>query len=575
MVRHNIRVRGVDMRGNFQKPPVVLQMNDDDFPARFLQDVASPENPQISQTKVIPAGQPLYQPVQRMLNVALADLSCVSVTYPRVDPTRIVSAGLVIRRVCRRQGINGGSAWDDPSMLSAWMRSPAGQFAWVKLRPDQENLDPDPTKRPQLSSGQTDIDSQLAALALSTANTESTTPAFAAPPATCASLGRTIVYAVIPTASNEVSDTQPSAPPINSSDLLNTLPALLRFSQSAITWPPVPPVPAPPTLPTPPPIVDYHWLSDDFVNSVYPPTPSTATPPLLVPSAQATFFQGFTLALRMLHTVFGAFDGTSNGNAILTILNRHDVTFQQSGMPPQGIGDFFQSAKVALLDYVVNSNPYPGPASPPSTGLPMPVFWDPLTGTTRLPMPVSWEPLTGTDQNDLLTAMTSALAPRSLSLLAPEGRFQDSGRNYKLRMFFRIKGETPSCPPELVWSDYSGAFQIAPWHATGDRKYPPIPLPDPTSFFVKNAKPNCTFQVPGSLMSAIQGTSLSGLMSGAGGGSNLSLGWICGFNIPLITICAFFVLNIFLSLLNIIFFWLPFIKICIPIPVPSAPDEGP
>ena len=34
----------------------------------------------------------------------------------------------------------------------------------------------------------------------------------------------------------------------------------------------------------------------------------------------------------------------------------------------------------------------------------------------------------------------------------------------------------------------------------------------------------------------------------------------------LITICAFIVLNIFLSLLNIIFFWLPFVKICVPFP---------
>jgi hypothetical protein len=65
-------------------------------------------------------------------------------------------------------------------------------------------------------------------------------------------------------------------------------------------------------------------------------------------------------------------------------------------------------------------------------------------------------------------------------------------------------------------------------------------------------------------------------MKGAGGGGGLKLDWICGFNIPLITICAFFVLSIFLSLLNIIFFWLPFIKICIPFPSPSpsSPDEG-
>jgi hypothetical protein len=169
--------------------------------------------------------------------------------------------------------------------------------------------------------------------------------------------------------------------------------------------------------------------------------------------------------------------------------------------------------------------------------------------------------------------MMSALQPASLRQLTPEGRFQDDTRYYKLRMFFRIRPESGTCPPKLVWSSYSQQFQIAPWHATGPRIPAPIPLPDPTSKFMKGATPNCSFQVPGSLMGAMQGTTMSGLMGGSGGGSGLRLSWICGFNIPLITICAFFVLNIFLNLLNIVFFWLPFIKICIPIPTPASTDE--
>jgi hypothetical protein len=74
----------------------------------------------------------------------------------------------------------------------------------------------------------------------------------------------------------------------------------------------------------------------------------------------------------------------------------------------------------------------------------------------------------------------------------------------------------------------------------------------------------------------MQGTKLSDLSSGSAGppGSGIQLNWICGFNIPLITICAFFVLNIFLILLNMIFFWLPFIKICIPFPLPNASNSG-
>ena len=47
---------------------------------------------------------------------------------------------------------------------------------------------------------------------------------------------------------------------------------------------------------------------------------------------------------------------------------------------------------------------------------------------------------------------------------------------------------------------------------------------------------------------------------------SLQLGMICSFSIPIITICALIVLMIFLSLLNIIFWWLPFFRICFPFP---------
>jgi hypothetical protein len=56
------------------------------------------------------------------------------------------------------------------------------------------------------------------------------------------------------------------------------------------------------------------------------------------------------------------------------------------------------------------------------------------------------------------------------------------------------------------------------------------------------------------------------LMEGKGSADAIGISWICAFNIPTITICAFIVLNIFLSLLNLVFGWLFFIKICIPLP---------
>ena len=547
MVGHSIQVRGVGMDGSTHKVPVVLQMNDDDFPARFLQDLASPGLTPISSTVVVNTGQQaLYQPVQRMVNVAMVELNCDAFGGPRIDPRRILSAGVVVRREYRQAGSNG-STWDDPNTLAGWMRDATGRSSWVVLRSDQLDLDPDPAKRPQLASGQPEIDKLLAAMTQGAQCAESGTPAFAAPPATCASLNRTVVYAVIPTASSEVSDTQPASPPnTDQAGLISSLPALLLSSQGGM----------PVTAPIPGITVDARWMSDDFLNAVFPPTPATVSTSSVtapVPDPRVAQFQMFSLALRMLHTVFGAFDGTTQGNAILEVLNQRNVTFGQAPYATtERMGDFYAAAKSALLDGGQFG------ASP---------------AAQTVLMPTAWDALNDGDQAALIAAMTSALVPRSQNLLAPQGRFQDATRLYRLRFFFRLKAEHPECPPKLVWSLPSEPFRIAAWHESSQRAHPPIPLPDPATA-IKNAKPNCAFHVPANLMNAMQGTTLSGLMSGGGGGGGLTLDWICGFNIPLITICAFFVLNIFLMLLNIVFFWLPFIKICIPLPKPSTPDGG-
>jgi hypothetical protein len=46
----------------------------------------------------------------------------------------------------------------------------------------------------------------------------------------------------------------------------------------------------------------------------------------------------------------------------------------------------------------------------------------------------------------------------------------------------------------------------------------------------------------------------------------ITFGMICSFSIPIITICAFILLMILVSLLNIIFWWIPLFRICFPVP---------
>ena len=82
---------------------------------------------------------------------------------------------------------------------------------------------------------------------------------------------------------------------------------------------------------------------------------------------------------------------------------------------------------------------------------------------------------------------------------------------------------------------------------------------------LKALKPNVSFVVPPSLQSLLSGSAKDQL-AGTLSNSSVGLTWICSFNIPIITICAFLVLNIFLSLFNIVFGWLFFMKICLPFP---------
>jgi hypothetical protein len=73
--------------------------------------------------------------------------------------------------------------------------------------------------------------------------------------------------------------------------------------------------------------------------------------------------------------------------------------------------------------------------------------------------------------------------------------------------------------------------------------------------------------MPEELFRRIQGSKLSGLLEGKSGrGPAIGMDWICAFSIPIITLCAFIVLNLFLALFNIIFFWLPYAKVWIPFP---------
>ncbi len=91
-------------------------------------------------------------------HVALVQLACESVGSPRLDPKRVLSAGLVIRRIPRTGGVSEFQAADvgmavDEGREWAIRLDAAAPHSWT---PD---ADPDPTQRPQLQSGQPALES--------------------------------------------------------------------------------------------------------------------------------------------------------------------------------------------------------------------------------------------------------------------------------------------------------------------------------------------------------------------------------------------------------------------------------
>lgn len=56
--------------------------------------------------------------------------------------------------------------------------------------------------------------------------------------------------------------------------------------------------------------------------------------------------------------------------------------------------------------------------------------------------------------------------------------------------------------------------------------------------------------------------------------NGMTAGMVCSFSIPIITLCALILLMIIVKLLDIVFFWLPFFQICLPVPKFDAKGES-
>ena len=140
---------------------------------------------------------------------------------------------------------------------------------------------------------------------------------------------------------------------------------------------------------------------------------------------------------------------------------------------------------------------------------------------------------------------------------------------YVLRCIY----QRPRCGPlhPDVVSDPSQPFILAPYFDPDAPSRPVrIPLPVDTSIAgLRKFAKNVAFLTSNKLRGQVNSVSdLKKLLNGElASGDSPTLGEICSFSLPIITLCAMIVLIIFIILLNIAFWWLPFFRLCFPIPM--------
>ncbi|GAB3668461.1 hypothetical protein [Ramlibacter alkalitolerans] len=499
--------------------PWLLQRTDDDFIPATLDDLRSPAGEDRLRALRAQASDgsghlKLFQPIQRQFHLALVEAWCDTPGEPRIAPARVQAAGMVLRRI---------GAGDRPE---GWMRSKGRIRGWLPLaRVGGADADPAAARRADRQwTGVADIDRQLAGFRREDADSlleEDVIPLYVAPPDVCADAGRTLYYGNVPTVSGEIGEADAdfgAAPGVDfgprSQAFRDHLVEGLRGEAM--------------DLPRVGERLAASWLAD---------------------SEQAGAdlkLRRFVLLLRQLASEFDAFAAPTH--PALQALQRLQLPLKQRNVNQQRETVRADTFLLAAQRIVLRGEAADAPE-----------------------MPESWPAMDGRTAGELADALHAAMRARFVAMKAKAGRFDEPQARYQLRAFVRLKPEGP-CPARIVWSEPSDAFVIAAWYEGAGAPPVQIALPDPSDRNLLAAlKPNVAFVVPPSLQSLLSG-STKDLLAGGGKSSSLGLTWICGFNIPIITICAFLVLNIFLTLFNLVFGWLFSMKICLPFP--KIPPKG-
>ncbi len=533
--------------------PALLQRGDGDFIESTLDDLRSPAGRRILQGLRAQARDgegvlKLFQPIQRQFHLAVIEAWCDGPGAPRLDPAEVVSAGMVLRRV---SGKNGAAR-------EGWMRSNGRVRGWVPLaRVGGDLVDPAAGNRLQRRlTGVAGLDAGLASHVRDNADNllqEHHIPLYLAPPDVCGESNKTLFYGVVPTQSGEFSESEPEFAATGDDRFGPRSEFFLKHLADALSGRKT-------AFPFPGETVKPGWFDASEMPGEHKPDDVSAAQWNDLKderSANAVAMREFLRLLRQLGGEFNAFtDGESGGKEGEAVRKRlHAVR-----LPLQLRADEKIRRTVAADEFLSQAGA---------------ILLAKDSSVAAPEMPEYWPALPAREAEALADVLSNAMKARFKAMKGRSGRFDEPGARYALRAFVRLKCAAGG-PPRVVWSEESEAFTIAPWYEGGGAPPIQIPLPDPSDrALLKSLKPNVAFVVPPALQNLLSGKAKD-LLQGKGGMAGPGLAWICSFNIPVITICAFLVLNIFLTLFNLVFGWLFFIKLCIPFPkLGDKPPKSP
>lgn len=516
--------------------PALLQRNDDDFVESTIEDLRSAAGraslrDRTASTRNAAQVLKLFQPVQRVFHLAVIEAWCDTAGTPRIDPAKVDSAGLVLRRL-RTDGSG--------RYLEAWVKSGGRLRGWVRVAQSVEQSSPVAAHRLARRPVSPSIDRELTRFALERDDAlldEHVAPLFMAPPDVCSEARKTLFYGLVPTTSAEIADVpvDPAQALGNdfgpgSSDFRDHLVEALRGDAMSFVLGGE--------------IMRTGWFEAAEMPGEDQPAdvPASHWTTLLTASG-GNSMRRFIRLLRQLASEFDAFGVSAEGRAVFAELEaiRLPLMLRQGESVQRTVaaGSFLQLATRVLLER--------------DPGAPLPE------------MPLSWPALDGPARLRLGNALSRAVAKRFAEIKRQPGRFDEPGAQYVVRAFVRLRPHG-SCPAQTEWSAYSEPFVIAPWYEGAGAPPVQVPLPDVTDRnLLKSLKPNVAFVVPAPLMGLLS-SNPKDMLEGKGSTGGFTIGWICSFSLPIITFCAFICLNIFLSLFDLIFQWMFYIKICIPFP---------